>query len=245
MELEDLTDSANLGSGAVSSGSWWDSLIDGGGDLLGGAWDWLTDNEDTVIPITSVLGGGLAALLGGDNTPPPTGYQGGIPDYTFNRQQLSQPSGDRRPGSAGRRYFTDGQFVRNGVLDGSNTGIATQTQPAEKDMPQTGPQTGDPNIQETQMYSKGGIATLAGGGYLRGKTNGMEDKIQTTIEGKDPAALSHGEFVVPADVVAFLGGGNNEAGAEKLQQMMDNVRKDATGSGKQIKQIDPNKHLNM
>ena len=45
-----------------------------------------------------------------------------------------------------------------------------------------------------------------------------------------PAKLSSGEFVVPADVVAHLGDGNNENGAQKLHGMMDRVRVDKTGS---------------
>jgi len=46
---------------------------------------------------------------------PTSGYQGGIPDYTAVRQRVPM-TGDgydanRRPGSSGRRYFTDVEFV--------------------------------------------------------------------------------------------------------------------------------------
>jgi hypothetical protein len=63
------------------------------------------------------------------------------------------------------------------------------------------------------------------------------------IEGKQPARLSHGEFVVPADVVSHLGTGNSEAGAERLYSMMDRIRKARTGTTKQGKQINPDKFL--
>ena len=89
----------------------------------------------------------------------------------------------------------------------------------------------------------GGLMNLAKGRYLNGSTDGMADKIPANIEGKQPAALSHGEFVIPADVVSHLGNGNSEAGAKRLYSMMDKIRHARTGSTKQGKQINPNKYL--
>ena len=95
--------------------------------------------------------------------------------------------------------------------------------------------------QPTGM-AQGGVAGLAKGGrYLAGKTDGMADKIPTTIDGKDRAALSHGEFVIPADVVSHLGNGNSEAGAQKLYSMMDRIRQARTGTKKQGRQINADK----
>ena len=94
--------------------------------------------------------------------------------------------------------------------------------------------------------AKGGIASVAPRGqgyYLGGPTDGMADKVPATIDGKQPAALSDGEFVVPADVVSHLGNGNSESGAQNLYRMMERVRKDRTGNPKQGRQIDPNKYL--
>jgi hypothetical protein len=71
----------------------------------------------------------------------------------------------------------------------------------------------------------------------------MADKLPATIDGNQKAALSHGEFVIPADVVGHLGNGNSEAGAERLYSMMDKVRMARTGNPKQGKQINPNKFL--
>jgi hypothetical protein len=98
--------------------------------------------------------------------------------------------------------------------------------------------------EETQMMAQGGLASVAPKGmYLGGSTDGMADQIPATIDNRQPAALSDGEFVVPADVVSHLGNGNSDAGAKQLYGMMDRIRKARTGSTEQGKQINPNKFL--
>ena len=87
----------------------------------------------------------------------------------------------------------------------------------------------------------GGLANA--GRYLQGKTDGMADEIKTSIDGEQPALLSHGEFVIPADVVSHLGNGNSEAGAEKLYAMMDKIREARTGTKEQGKEINADKFL--
>jgi Ca2+-binding RTX toxin-like protein len=99
--------------------------------------------------------------------------------------------------------------------------------------------------------AQGGLAGLAmakGGStlpprYLGGITDGMADKVAAHIDGKRPAALSDGEFVIPADVVSHLGNGNSSAGAQVLYDMMDRIRKERTGTTKQGKQINPSKFM--
>jgi len=83
----------------------------------------------------------------------------------------------------------------------------------------------------------------AGGGlhYLKSAEDGMADKIPATIDSKQPARLSGGEFVIPADVVSHLGNGNSEAGAKRLYEMMDKIRHARTGTKEQGKQINPAK----
>jgi hypothetical protein len=90
-------------------------------------------------------------------------------------------------------------------------------------------------------YAKGG--NVGGPRYLQGETDGMADKIPAKIGQDQPAALSHGEFVVPADVVSHLGNGNSDAGAKKLYSMMDKIREARTGTKKQGKQINPDKFM--
>ena len=98
--------------------------------------------------------------------------------------------------------------------------------------------------EEIQMMAQGGLASVAPQGmYLGGSTDGMADQIPATIDNTQPAALSDGEFVIPADVVSHLGNGNSDAGAKQLYGMMDRIRKARTGSTEQGKQINPNKFL--
>jgi hypothetical protein len=97
----------------------------------------------------------------------------------------------------------------------------------------------------------GGIGSLdmARGGralpprYLNGHSDGMADKVPANIDGRRPAALSDGEFVIPADVVSHLGNGNSNAGAKRLYKMMDDIRAARTGNHKQGKQINPDKFM--
>ena len=121
----------------------------------------------------------------------------------------------------------------------SNVMTPDQVLQAQRDM-----QTPPVQPAETVQAAHGGLMGLAHGGrYLQGETDGMADKLRTSIDGKQPAALSHGEFVVPADVVSHLGNGNSDAGAKKLYSMMDKIRQARTGTKKQGKQINPDKFM--
>jgi hypothetical protein len=75
---------------------------------------------------------------------------------------------------------------------------------------------------------------------VRGKGGGLADLVPASVQG-EPAALSEGEFVVPADVVAMLGDGSSEAGARVLQGLVDKIRSVKSKSGK--KQAKPLKDL--
>jgi len=281
--------------------------------------------------LLSAGAGGLAGLLGkgSGSSQRSSGYQGRIPSLTANRQQLPiDYDSDRRPGSAGRRYFTDMAYSQNASAPTfAPTTPATPTRPTtpSTSAPVTTPPTGSaPNWTQTindiyqqtfgrqadpsgiatytnllnqgmtgeQMReslknsaegqsmglgsistptapvtqppqntappqeeyvndlggaAKGGLIGLAQGGstgyYLGGGTDGMADKIPATIANKQPAKLSHGEFVISADVVSALGSGNSQAGAKVLYDMMDRVRKHAHGTKKQIKPANPQKTL--
>lgn len=65
----------------------------------------------------------------------------------------------------------------------------------------------------TRMQTSG----IAGG-------DGMSDSVPATINGSQPAALSQGEYVVPADVVSGLGNGSTDAGAKHLDAMVGRTR---------------------
>jgi hypothetical protein len=93
------------------------------------------------------------------------------------------------------------------------------------------------------ISSLGGYATGGNPRLLKGPGDGMSDNIPATINGRQPARLADGEFVIPADVVSHLGNGSTEAGAKQLHAMMDKIRKARTGNPKQGKQINPRKYL--
>ena len=86
-------------------------------------------------------------------------------------------------------------------------------------------------------------AAYAEGGMLEGPGDGMSDSLAAQIDGSQPAALSQGEFVVPADVVSHLGNGSSDAGSKRLYAMMDEVRKARTGTEKQGKEINPERYM--
>jgi hypothetical protein len=140
--------------------------------------------------------------------------------------------------------FTEAQLIANLLEEG-------RTNPEEvaayyKDHPVYGGIT--PEQVKAAFKDLGGTRQFAQGGnvngyYLGGPTDGMADQIPATIDNMQPAALSDGEFVIPADVVSHLGNGNSDAGAKNLYSMMERVRTDRTGNPKQGKQIDPNKYL--
>lgn len=67
--------------------------------------------------------------------------------------------------------------------------------------------------------------------------DGMSDSVPASIDGQQPAALSQGEFVMPADVVSHLGNGSTDAGASQLQGMVDRTRQARGAPAPQ--QIDP------
>lgn len=180
---------------------------------------------------------------------------------------------ERRPGSGGQRYFSQMQYATPGeaaatartaakaeaagleALNKANPAREVRKDPtkeatdkgAESDKVREGTDAAKVIEKEpVPTYATGGILALARGGaprYLSGATDGMADKIPAQIDGKQEARLSHGEFVIPADVVGHIGNGNSEAGAQRLYEMMDRIRKARTGTPKQGKQINPNKFL--
>lgn len=74
-------------------------------------------------------------------------------------------------------------------------------------------------------------------GRVMGKGDGMSDEIPFSIEGQQPALLSRDEYVLPADVVAALGNGSSNAGADKLDGFLTDVREKVMGRKRQINQI--------
>jgi hypothetical protein len=257
--------------------------------LGAGAFNALKDTftKDGKVDWRSVAGaaGGLYGLYQANQPQEKVGYQGGIPKYDAVRKQIDYSRDTaRRPGEAGRQFFTAPQFVKQGDADALAAAQAAATKQATDiqnqafydqrflktfpatttSTPVTSPAGGGTavaarpassvaqdlkvpvytaeNARGVKMAS-GGLASMAQGRYLGGSTDGMADKIPARIGGKQEARLSHGEFVIPADVVSHLGNGNSEAGAKRLYAMMDKIRTARTGTKKQGKQINPDKFL--
>ncbi len=280
------------------------------------------------------LTGGLLATATGLTKPETPGYKGTVKDYTAVRKAIDYTDPNRRPGSGGRDYFTDTQYVAPadvaaaqakaneqaaGIMAGytpaaaptskwdttaavampwqtktaaggsapvtTTGGITAGTKfetPADRaksfgamipeaiDFPARKESDVMANLRQGNIGSSpthlglgmgeginaalnnpnvavqkasGGILEAAKGQYLRGETDGMADELDTSIDDTQPAKLSHGEFVVPADVVSHLGNGNSDAGAKKLYQMMDKIRVARTGTKEQGKRINPDKFM--
>jgi hypothetical protein len=80
-------------------------------------------------------------------------------------------------------------------------------------------------------------AIFPGAVPIRGEDGGQADTVKTNIEGKQPAAVAHGEMYIPPEDV------KNKGGAKVLYAMMDKVRQQATGSKKQIKPVNLSRAL--
>jgi hypothetical protein len=179
----------------------------------------------------------------------------------------------RRPGSSGQRYFTQTKYQAPGEAAAAARAAAQEEAAGLEALNKANPTRAERRSATDEAVAKGaesaeviegrpasdvikdkpvrtlatgGILALARGGaprYLNGASDGMADKIPARIDGGQEARLSHGEFVIPADVVGHLGNGNSEAGANRLYAMMDRIRKARTGTTKQGKQINPDKFL--
>ena len=205
-----------------------------------------TDGKLDITKAGGILGGigGLTGMF--DPQSAPQGYQGGIPNYKAVRAPVERADdSNRRPGSMGRRYFSDVSFQSPDAVDtapalNQATGLASidpvvRRKAARPDL--------YPTSVPMQAMAAGGILGLKEGMYLDGASDGMADEVPASVDNVEPAALSDGEYVIPADVVSHLGNGNSDAGAGILDKFLIKVRKERTGNGKQGKQIDPNKLL--
>jgi hypothetical protein len=188
----------------------------------------------------------LGLLMPSLNQPKTKGWKGSIDlNRQFTRTPIAQPAFTPYAQSAspvmGRQFF-------NTTYGAAPVAPPPTTPDPTIPAPGVPPYT-DPNNETTTGggMAQGGIAEMAKGGkanrprYLRGETDGMQDRIPSNIDGVQPAKLSHGEFVIPADVVSHLGNGNSDAGAKVLYKMMDRVRHARTGNKKQGKRINPEK----
>jgi hypothetical protein len=186
----------------------------------------------------------LGLLIPSLNQPKTKGWKGSIDlNKQYTRTPIAQPAFTPYAQSAspvmGRQFF-------NTTYGAAPVAPPPTTPDTIITVPKVLPVDSSVNIAtDGGGMAQGGIAEMAKGGmpprYLSGKTDGMADELDTSIDGVQPAKLSHGEFVIPADVVSHLGNGNSDAGAKVLYKMMDRVRHARTGNKKQGRQINPEK----
>jgi hypothetical protein len=257
--------------GVVSTiGNFLKSAGSGAFDKIKGVYTKKVNGQDVTDwkAIAATAGGLYGLYQSQNNQQQPTGYQGKVPKLEAVREQVANTyDPTRRPGSKNQTYFTDTKYVAPADVAAARTAASTQAagletlnraNPAKETIPvaatsatttaATNTAAGLPasDVIKTlpvPKYAEGGIANMTKGRYLGGATDGMADKIPARIGENQEARLSHGEFVVPADVVGHLGNGNSEAGAKRLYEMMDRIRQARTGNPKQGKQINPNKFL--
>jgi hypothetical protein len=145
-------------------------------------------------------------------------YQPGMGQGSYERDFFTTPTFTRRAAAGGIM-----QLAKGGMKEGAFIVAA--------DIPSL---VGEGN---TEAGYREISAVLPGAMPIRGKDKGQADTVKTSIEGKQPARVAHGEMYVPPAAVKRAGG------AKKLYAMMDSVRKQATGNKKQIKPVDIRKAL--
>lgn len=164
-------------------------------------------------------------------------YEDAIAKSGISVEELYKAAGIPNPHAPAPDVFTGGSQYFD-----ESTGQYTGGPNAPKSMPDTftgGSQTFDERVGMAQ----GGIVNAMPRAYLNGSSDGMGDQVPAMIDNQRPASLSHGEMVIPADVVSHMGNGNSDAGAQQFYDMMDRVRKARTGNKQQGKQINPNKFI--
>ena len=94
--------------------------------------------------------------------------------------------------------------------------------------------------------AEGGLVDLPASdkfaGRVPGDGHGMEDDVSMAIEegGNTVGELrvSTKEYIIPADVMSLIGNGNPDRGADIMDQIIKEIRAEATGSDEQPKEVD-------
>jgi hypothetical protein len=161
---------------------------------------------------------GLAYLGQDKDDPPEGGNNEQIGDssfydpmrlYNYNRGRVNYAGDITQYGRTGgeHQFFTPTvyepiQYAAGGSVAPDNYGYYTYG-----------------NIPKTMKgFAQGGLSALAKGGNFDGRSDDI------------PAVLSDGEFVIDAETVALLGNGSSKAGANRLEEMRQAVRKQKGGA---------------
>jgi hypothetical protein len=195
-----------------------------------------------LMALSPVLMDGAGGGQQQQQAPEDKGY---LRPYTLDRS----PNMSEYSGRGERRYFNDTWTPGTVTALADGGGVPAYT-----------PSTNNPYMssagQQMQELAHGGIAALASGGTLgsysdggqalRGPGDGVSDSIPATINGKQPAKLADGEFVIPARIVSELGNGSTEAGTRQLYAMLERIQKQrgkTVGKGKVAVDSKATQHL--
>ena len=254
-------------SGATPATTGWSSKLGGYGEQLSrsgkGLWQGLTKFEPSVYKaLASEASGPLAAMVGQTAITTPAE----MPEFTeveIAQIQSMTPEQRRAYIEAQRSKYKDSPMMQPTVFAPPNVDIGWQPNYAAEGgvmeideemesgsfvlpadvVSNVGDGSSDSGHRRlTELFGGGDEYALGGGtgilkGPVKGVGSGLDDLIQTGIDGVRVARLSSDEFVVPKDVVRRLGNGSQKAGSEKLYDFMKDVRLQKHGTGQQPKEI--------
>lgn len=223
------SDNYGSGSGSGSSGSWLSSLghlLTGsggssgggsGGSNLGQTLGQLAKSYGWLLPLIGAATGSTNSKQAQPIAPPAGMASGPSRPYStpsFQRQAVQFPSNTD--------WYTYGEHPEQQFFTNNQLPYVQGFSPAG----QAPGSAGAGGMQSMPVMSRGGALDFAEGSgqhFVEGPGDGTSDDI--------PAQLSDGEYVMDAGTVSMLGNGSNEAGARRLDQLRENIRKHA---GKQL-----------
>jgi hypothetical protein len=221
-------------TGWQSAGNLADAVVDEAGSYIWDGAKWIWKNPELALLGGTLLMGGLGGKddPGGDKGGKPEeqqkrddAFNASLPQYDLNRDYTASPF-DRNANP----YESD--LYKYAIKGGEhNFYTPTTYTPTTYDSTvkaATGGPIGALNSQEPSYYRYGAMPmNMAQGGYASGGLNSIK---QDGRSDHIPAMLSDGEYVVDAETVALLGNGSNKAGANRLESMRQNIRKQKGGA---------------
>jgi hypothetical protein len=203
-------------------------------------------------PLSSAVATGpFGMAYGMRNNPAVRGVISNVMNYSDIADKTAAAAARGGPAMGGPKglaaAFGDQSGDKPGGLSGAEAAAQAANAAATNDMggakgdgagSSQGDSHGGTNTDSSSNYARGGLIELVGGGKVaRGPGGGMDDLIPTTIDGQRAAALSDGEFVIPADVVSMMGDGSSNAGSKRLYDLVREIREAKTGRGQQASPI--------
>ena len=214
----------------------------------------ILDEEDEADPFTKEGEASLAQLAALKQTAIETPPKAESKDTDFIGS--AREAGKGLLNLLGRDYTVKGGDTLSSIAKQSGVSVEDllESNPniVDRDKIAIGQEVDVPNMKSFVGQFKNAFGLQEGGdvgeyfeGQVEGKGDGMSDEIPFRVKGGNPdfALLSKDEYVIPADVVSMLGNGSSDGGANKLDDFLTDVRKEAFGREKQQKEIDAEKGL--